>query len=161
MKNNILRIIGWLLCIPAILLGPVARKTYDNINKPWVDGLLVNMWRAYAKYDTKSWIRRMIGIYKNPNLTIQYLNILRNKQIVYYCGATVVNTSKLQNMHDTQTDHAHHRERVKCVIEGGKPKSKYGPMIVTDNIVHDGNHRLAAYHEAGNKNIVVELWKSI
>lgn len=161
MKNNILRIIGWVLCIPAILLGPIARATYYNTNRPWVDGLVINIWRAYAKYDTKSWIRRMISIYKNPSLTVQYLKILKNKQIVYYCGATTIKSNILNNMHDTQTDHAHHRQRVDLLRAGKKIKSQYGPMIVVDNIVHDGNHRLSVYKEVGDRNIVVELWKSI
>lgn len=151
---------GWLLCIPAILLGPLVKFFMIDTDRPWVDGVVTNTIRAYAKYDTKSWIRRMISIYKNPDLTLQYLRILFNKQEVEIVGDMVFETHILENMHSVQTDHEHHRKRVAEARTSTKPHSKYGGIIVVDKTVHDGNHRLAAAKEAGQGFIQVELWRS-
>lgn len=154
-------LIGWLLCVPAILLGPLAKLTPVNTNRPWVDGLLVNIWRAYKKYDAKSWVRRMIGIYHNPNITKQYLRILSNRQNVQFIGERELNVELINNFHDVQTDHDHHRYRVLALRAGGKLTSDYGPMVVVGNIVHDGNHRLAALKEVRKPKVKVDYWEEV
>lgn len=151
-------LLGWVLCIPAILLGPLAKLMPPDMNRPWVDGLMINMWRAYARYNTVSWIRRMIGIYKNPSLTIQYLRILLNKQEVKHIGSRVVKVADLMAFHDVETTHDHHRARVQRAIEGKGLESQFGKMIVVDNLVHDGNHRRAAFIEAKTDSTTVEFW---
>lgn len=148
LKNCALRIAGWFLCIPAILLGPLAKLTKADVSRPWVDGLFYNTWRAYKKYDTKSWLRRMISIYHNPNLTIQYWNILTTKKKVVLVGETRLSVDTLRSAHDIQTDHAHHRHRVNQAKSGTIPVSNYGSIIVVGNTVHDGNHRIGALQEA-------------
>lgn len=158
MIHILLILLGWTMCAPAILLGPLARRTIDasTLQRPWVDGVFKNLWRAYAKYDTTSWYTRMQGIYHNPKLTLQYIKVLWNKQNV----SNVVSQSfaKVEDLvasHDVTTHHEHHRNRVLLARSHGYLDSKFGPIIVVGNRVHDGNHRLAAYKEAGVKYIQV------
>lgn len=151
--NTILIIIGWSLCIPAIVFGPIVKLFPSRVNRPWVDGLVKNTLRAYAKYDTKSWIRRMIGIYHNPYLTLQYLTILSNKQEVVCVGVRTHKVKELYQMHDVQTNHGHHQKRINDAKEGVELTSDYGWPIVVGHLMHDGNHRLAAYKEAGAERV--------
>lgn len=144
----VLRLIGWGLCVPAIFLGPFAKLTSCDTTRPWVDGLFINTWRAYKKYNTKSWIRRMIGIYHNPKLTIQYLSILVAKKKVQKMGIVDITPHKLNRLHDIQTTHKHHRLRIQESQKGKVPSSQFGPIIVVGNHVHDGNHRVGALQEA-------------
>jgi hypothetical protein len=116
--------------------------------RPWVDGLFVNTWRAYKKYNTKSWIRRMIGIYHNPNLTAQYWSILTTKKNVLPVGLLAAMPHELKRLHDIQTTHNHHKSRVEECKKGRVPSSQFGPIVVVGNEVHDGNHRIGALQEA-------------
>lgn len=160
MRNLFLTLLGWGLCAPAILLGPFAKLTSVSVDRPWVDGLFINTWRAYKKYDTKSWIRRMISIYRNPELTLEYLNLLVTKKSVTFVGQETVCVQDLKPCHSVMTAHDHHRQRVADIRSGKIPHSAYGPMLCVDNEVHDGHHRLAAYIEAGNVQFVnVNKWK--
>lgn len=159
LRNWALRMLGWFLCLPAILLGPVAKLTLCDVSRPWVDGLWVNTWRAYKKYNAGSWLRRMISIYKNPDLTTQYLKILLTKKQVKLIGEVLADPVALRPLHDIQTDHGHHRERVKEGRLGKVPSSQFGPIILVGEDVHDGNHRVGALQEAGfSGSVPVLLW---
>lgn len=153
-KNIILAIIGVFLCIPAILLGPVAKLLPINSDRPWVDGLLINTLRAYKKYNTISWIRRIISICQKPSLTLEYLSLLVNKQSIYNSPVkSVVDVNYLYASHWVETSHKHHRDRVESYKLGKNVTSQFGPIILVGNQVHDGNHRLAAMKEAGVKHV--------
>lgn len=158
----LLVLIGWLLCVPAILLGPIVKLFPITIDRPWVDGLLLNTLRAYKKYNTRSWIRRMIGIVHNPRITLQYLSILCNKEQVEAIGSKQVYVNVLCRLHDVQTTHKHHKDRVEQARKGNVPDSIFGKIIVVGNKVHDGNHRIEALKEAGYIGpICVEYWRKI
>lgn len=148
MRDWALRLTGWGLCVPAIAFGPIAKLTSCDTMRPWVDGLIVNTWRAYKKYNTKSWLRRMVGIYHNPNLTVQYWSILNTKKTVQSIGLVVATPNQLNRLHDIQTTHEHHRLRVQECKNGEVPSSQFGPIVVVGNEVHDGNHRIGALQEA-------------
>lgn len=157
--KQLLIVIGWVLCIPAIILGPIARLLPIDTKRPWVDGLLINTLRAYKKYDTTSWVRRMKSIYKEPQLTIQYLRLLRRKMEVEFDGYYLFPVGLLSAGHSVQTDHEHHRKRVEDLRRGKTVISNYGSPIVVGSLVHDGNHRLAACREAGVTFMEVAMWR--
>lgn len=156
--NSLLIVTGWLLCLPAIILGPVAKLLPINTNRPWIDGLLINTLRAYKKYNAQSWIRRMKSISKNPQITLQYLKILTNKENRQPHGQTELRVAELVQFHDVQTDHFHHRLRVLDYKRGKQPASDFGAIVVVGNTVHDGNHRLAAAREAGIETLIAYKW---
>lgn len=161
-RKWILRLVGWLLCVPAILLGPVARLTRSDVSRPWVDGLLHNTWRAYKKYDAGSWLRRMAGIYHNPDLTLQYWAILTTRKNVRLAGEEEARVGTLRPAHDIQTTHAHHRLRVARARRGEVPTSDYGRIIVVGDVVHDGNHRVGALREANySAPVPVMRWEEV
>ena len=70
----------------------------------------------------------MIGIYYNPNLTIQYLSILKTKKNVYCLGSAMVNPHALKQLHDIQTNHTHHRVRIAECKNNLIPSSQFGPI---------------------------------
>jgi hypothetical protein len=153
--------LGTFLCLLAIIFQPIAKLTSVDTSRPWVDGLVINVWRAYAKYNTISWITRIIGIFKNPDMTRQYLKILSNKEKISQCETNIVEVEKLIQCHDVQTNHSHHRERVCKLLSGEQIESQFGPIVIVNNIIHDGNHRVAALREANIKTIQVQQWKSL
>lgn len=158
-----LRLFGWLLCSVAIILGPLAKMFPGKKGKhrPWIDGLAANCWRAYSKYNATSWMRRMVGIYYNPAVSLHYLNILMTKKNAKTSQVwSARRVDELILSHDVRTDHDHHRRRVSALRRGETVTSAFGPVIVVDNIVHDGNHRVAAYKEVGIKWIEVVQWWS-
>jgi hypothetical protein len=161
-KNWALRLIGWSLCLPAIALGPIAKFTTCDTTRPWVDGLFINTWRAYKKYNTKSWIRRMIGIYHNPKLTKQYWAILTTKKNVQPAGIVLTSVYDLNRLHDIQTTHEHHRSRVQEAKKGKVPSSQFGQIVVVGQDVHDGNHRIGALQEANfSEPVPVLQWRQV
>lgn len=156
--STLLIITGWLLCVPAIIFGPAAKLLPLNTDRPWIDGLLINTLRAYKKYNTQAWIRRMKSIAKHPQITLQYLKILTNKEQKQPIGQVELRVAELVQFHDVQTDHQHHRLRVLDYKYGKQPASDFGSIVVVGNTVHDGNHRLAAAREAGVKTITAYKW---
>jgi hypothetical protein len=156
-----LMVLGVALIVPAILFSPIVKLLPIDVKRPWVDGLLINTLRAYKKYNTRSWLRRLAGIFIKPETTLEYLNILLNKQEVRYVGESLVKVDDLQPSHFVQTDHQHHRDRVWSIKDGGQVISEFGDMLAVDNVIHDGNHRLAAYKEAGVEEILLQQWKSV
>ena len=167
MKNLFRIFVGFLVCATGMIIGPIARLLPIDINRPWVDGLFMNTTRAFKKYDAARWIRRFKGILKNPNITTQGLNLLKTKKKVIFMGTGVVPARILKRSHDVSTDHAHHRMRIEQIRSGLDVSSDYGDIIVVQTsdgelMVHDGNHRTAAYHEvAPNTLVKILYWSEI
>jgi hypothetical protein len=157
-KNIGATVVGVLLILPAILLGPLAKLLPINTSRPYVDGVVINCLRAYKKYNTRSWIRRLVFICQNPSVVEQYLKILSTKKAVTACKLRQVKVADLRQLHDVQTTHTHHRKRVADLKAGQGIDSEFGNMIVVDDWVFDGNHRLAAMREANVKYCTVEYY---
>lgn len=147
--SPILILLGILLTIPAIVLGPLVKLLPIDVNRPWTDGVFLNTLRAYKKYDTLNWLRRLILVFKKPQVMIDYLTLLTNRQHVTCVSVRTRRIETLIAGHLVQTDHDHHRARVAAYVMNEKVESKYGQMVAVDSVVHDGNHRLAAMQEAG------------
>lgn len=161
MKKISLMIFGFLICIVGILLGPVARLTSMSIERPWVDGFLVNTWRSFKKYTFVSWVRWIVSIYRKPELIVQYLGILFTKKKVVFVGKKKLETQSLLPQHMVFTDHKHHRDRVSDIKKGNLPSSNFGAILIVDNAIHDGHHRIEAFREAGIEEVEVSIWKAI
>lgn len=147
MIYNILRIvIGLVLLMPALLISFFIGGQENN--QPWCDGLIKNTLRAYKRYTARSWLRRIAYLFKNPRVVDQYLKILINKQEIEYVGEVAVYLDYLIPSHDTQTTHKHHRARVEQYKQN-KQVNSFSPIIVVDNFIHDGHHRVEAMREAG------------
>lgn len=122
-----------------------------DVNRPWVDGQIVNTFRAIKKYTIKSWLRRLVYIWKNPRVVSQYLKLLTSKESVAgFSHYVTLDPSHLTLGHEVQTTHKHHRERVEKYKKGQKVSSitSGDDIIVCDWVVHDGNHRVSAAIEA-------------
>lgn len=158
--STLTALFGWFMLILAILLGPLAKMLPINPNRPWVDGFLINTLRAYKKYDTQEWLRRMAVMRKHPEIVHQHLKILRNKQEVKSLGPAYALPDKLKLCHYVNTSHSYHRDRVRRLRNNLPITSAYGPIIVVNNVVHDGNHRVKAYLEAKHRAIPVQLWET-
>ena len=158
-NNVVLRIVGILLIVPAIILSYFVPE--PKVEQPWVRGLFKNIWHAYGKYDSRSWVRRLVFAMKNPEIVGQYWGILANKQEVEYVGYIHMGVKALTPMHDVQTDHQHHRRRVAMYRQGHQPASKYGDVVVVDGFIHDGHHRIAALKEAGVSSVLVKYYISM
>lgn len=156
MTNLLLRIAGILLIVPAILISPLVPKPGQE--RPWSMGLFRNIWHAYGKYDARSWLRRLVSAMKDPAIVLQYWDILTSKYDVEYVGSYLMDPRRLRPMHNVQTDHPHHRQRVREYAAGLTPISSYGDIIVVDGYIHDGHHRVAALNEAGARQVLVDYY---
>lgn len=158
--NPLLILIGVALVVPAFLASLLIGNNPKVATKTWNNGLFGNVLVAYKRYDYKSWARRMVSVYKNPKIVLQYLDILFQKYEVEYVGKKIVQLSSLEFSHDIQTDHQHHRERVKKYLQGEIVES-FSPIIVLDNKIQDGHHRVAAMQEAGIQTAEVIVYKKV
>lgn len=159
---NIFRVIlGFILITPAIIYSIIFKTRDKNYTyNTWTHGLFKNVFISYRRYDTKSWARRLLCVFKNPKIVDQYLKILTTKKKVVLVGKVNVNIANLIPSHDVCTDHEHHRNRVRSYKDNIKVDS-FSPIIVVDNVIHDGHHRITAMIEAGIKETEVLQYKEI
>ena len=155
MKKILLIIFGTLMCALVIFLKPIVYFIpilADN-TKPWTFGMFLNLLYSAKRYSLHSLFRRIISITKNPNLTLQYLRILLVKNTnISQPTLCQVNINNLVFQHDVQTDHAHHLQRIEEAKQN-KVLTSFSPIIVVDDKIHDGHHRVDAYKKAGIKQI--------
>jgi hypothetical protein len=159
-------IIGSFLLITAAFFSLFLYNPFID-SKPWTRGLLRNLLYSYQKYDAVSWLRRFKLLKKDPTTTWKYLKILSNKQDIdpYPC-LTQCSIADLIPQHGIAKDQ-HYKDRIKEYqeyiklyghIPCGWLTSGYGHIVVVNNIIHDGHHRIAAAKEAGAKHIFVQKW---
>lgn len=162
LKNICKVLLGVILILPAILFGNIIKVLPMDVseNSPWTDGLFKNLMKAYKRYNTKSWVRRLILVFHYPDLSIQYLKILLTNEKISSGVFKVVDINSLIPQHDVQTNHLHHRKRV-LNAKNGMILESFSPIIVVDNIIHDGHHRVMAYKEAGVKQVEVLFFNKI
>lgn len=158
-KNAALILFGWFMCVTTIILGWLLPRLAESYDTPWSDGLILNVLKAAKKYSTKSWLMRMKGIWRNPRLTLQYLEILGNQQLLrrgpYFLYRRV---RDLTPSHDVDTTTDFHRKRVDLAKKGIEVGSEFGDVIVVGDQIHDGHHRVAAHKEAGLEYIKVKQY---
>lgn len=151
--------LGVALILPAIVIGWVFKwipnKYFDNMPPTWTNGLVLNTIIAYRRYSMASWVRRLVLVFIYPSISFQYIKILQTKQSVQGGESRLVRINDLIPQHETQTSHPHHRHRVEQA-RLGKVLDSFSPIIVVDNTIHDGHHRIAAYKEAGLGDSAVE-----
>jgi hypothetical protein len=164
-------IFGIFLCLMPILLYPVILVARQFIpskkTSPWNEGLILNTLHAWLRYDITSWLRRIISICKNPNLTLQYLRILLNKyEILPQIFTVEMPIELLVPQHSIETSHEHHRKRVEAYKNGNfdcESLHSYSPIIVVSieglYLIQDGHHRIAAMKEAGLTTVTVLMYK--
>ena len=158
-KNLGLRVLGVLLCLIPILLEPVLFFVRQRDNKPWNKGLIGNIIQAYRRYNTYSWLIRIVAILHNPNVTLQYLRILSTKEKAALVPiAREVLIESLIPQHDIYTKTKFHQDRIKAYKENKQVSSDFGPIVVLNSKVQDGHHRLSAMKEAGVKTAWVYDW---
>jgi hypothetical protein len=102
---------------------------------------------------------RFIFIIRHPDLAAQYTRILFTKKTVHYLSYKTVKVDDLVPQHDVLTDHQHHRQRV-ADLKNGLLISGNSSIVVVDDVIFDGHHRVAALKEAGINYVRAEVYTS-
>jgi len=153
MKNILYIIVGTVIILMAAFFSLFLYK--KNIKqKPWVNGFIRNLFYSYQKYHYKSWLRRLVLLFKYPETLVKYIKILSNKQEIIGRCDYLVNPTTLMPQHDIVEDE-HFKQRVEDYKDDKEVGSDFGDILVVEGTIHDGHHRVAAAIQANIKWIVV------
>lgn len=130
-----------------------------GISAPYGFGFIKNLMYACSRLSYADIRRRAFFILKNPPLAIQYLMILFTEKKMRFMGEMMVPIDSLIPSHDVSTNHKHHRMRVEMAL-CGLVLGGANEIVVLDGKIQDGHHRVAAYREAGVKEVKVSYWVS-
>jgi hypothetical protein len=159
MKNTFYIVVGTIILLSAAFFSLFLYKK-DIAQRPWVRGFLRNLFYSYQKYDHKSWIRRLKLLYKYPETLPKYIKILSNNEQVVCAGKIRINPKILKPQHDIVEDD-HFFQRVVDYMNEERVTSDFGDIVIVNNTIHDGHHRVAAAIDAGIKKIEVVRYFSM
>lgn len=123
-------------------------KLENEVHLPFVYGFSKNIKIALKRYSYLDILRRIIFMAKQPGLFFDYLKILNISKKIDGGKLKKIPISKLKSQHSVITKHDHHQKRILDILEG-KTLESCSPIIVVDDFVFDGHHRIAAMKEAG------------
>ena len=125
----------------------------------WSEGFFLNTLKAFKRYKFKGSLIRIQNSLDNPSIFFQHLKSLSNKQKVKCLGLKKV---KVDQLHSSQaiTDNYYHQQRIRKAIQFHKVPESISPIIILDNEIHDGHHRVDVCKKAGIKEVECLVYSS-
>ena len=117
-------------------------------DSPFVHGFISNLRMAFKRYSYIEIFRRLGFMIKQPGLLFDYLQMLNTKKAINDGVIRRIPIKGLRPQHRVTINHDHHKERVSTFLSG-KPLKSSSPIIVVDDLIFDGHHRIAAMMDAG------------
>jgi hypothetical protein len=129
------------------------------MEETWSEGFLKNSLKAFKRYRFTGSLIRIKNSFDNPSLFFQHLKDLNNKQKVKCLGLQKLKVNSLNSSQDI-TDNFIHRQRLQEAIKTKTMPSSSSPIIVLDNEVHDGHHRIDICKRAGIEEVECLVYSS-
>lgn len=126
----------------------------------WTDGFIKNSIKAFKRYKLKGALIRIKNSIENPAVFFEHLKALNNKQKVKLVGLKRVKVDNLITLQSINPSEFH-QSRIKETKRTGELPKSASPIIVVDNVVHDGNHRLDIAKQCGIKEIECLYYESL
>ncbi len=126
----------------------------------WTDGFIKNTIKAFKRYKLKGALIRIKNSIENPTVFFEHLKTLNNKQKVKLVGLKRVEVDSLITIQSINSN-KFHDQRVEHAKKMGRLPESSSPIIVVDNIVHDGNHRLDIAKKCGFKEVECLYYESL
>jgi len=125
----------------------------------WTDGFIKNTIKALKRYKLKGALIRLKNSVNNPAVFFDHIKSLSNKQKVEYKGLKKIKVKDLITK-QTITNNYFHQSRLQEAKKSGRVPDSCSPIIIVDNIVHDGNHRINICKQAGIEEVECEYYSS-
>jgi hypothetical protein len=125
----------------------------------WTDGFFKNTIKAFKRYKLKGALIRLKNSIDNPSVFFDHLKSLSNKQKVEYKGLKKVKVKDLITKQAITKD-SFYGKRLEEAKRSGQVPYSCSPIIIVDNIVHDGNHRVSICKQVGIEEVECEYYIS-
>lgn len=129
------------------------------MEETWSEGFIKNSIKAFKRYQFLGSLIRIKNSFNNPSVFFQHLKALSNKQKVKCLGLQKLQVNSLNSSHDI-TDNFIHQKRLQEAIKTKTIPTSNSPIIVLDNEIHDGHHRIDICKKAGIEEVECLVYSS-